>query len=97
VEEGRSNSSCQASSLTSSSETKQALLHAKQLGDGNYGPWSAFELGCLQGKWCALNRALGFGWERSDPHRIDMPSAHSPGPGPSFWGGRSPSENHVLL
>lgn len=46
---------------------QQAATKAeKKLGEGNYGPWSDFEWGMLNGKLSALRWALGHEWDMLD-------------------------------
>ncbi|HEM7892202.1 PIN domain-containing protein [Burkholderia cepacia] len=42
---------------------KAAKKAERKLGEGNYGPWSDFEWGMINGKLSALRWALGEGWD----------------------------------
>jgi hypothetical protein len=39
---------------------------ARELGKGNYGPWTDFEWGMINGKLSALRWALGDEWDMLD-------------------------------
>lgn len=45
---------------------ESARRKEKKLGEGNYGPWSDFEWGMLNGKLSALRWALGDDWDMLD-------------------------------
>lgn len=45
---------------------KAAKRAERQLGDGNYGPWTDFEWGMINGKLSALRWALGDEWDMLD-------------------------------
>ena len=45
---------------------KSAKKAERQLGQGNYGPWSDFEWGMINGKLSALRWALGDEWDQLD-------------------------------